>query len=171
MLVLHDVTARGVRMSNRHLLSSALRFHRHIPCTSLDSSSLPLFVSLCLSDSVLACFHPCFSRQGSLNNRSGSLSELILTWFCRFCMRYQQRASQTTSNVSVSFNIRRQNVHSQQKSRSFFVSRDFLHLCCFRNHHMSRVVKRIFSLRLFPSVTQCLFCHTFASHNSTIGGF
>ena len=48
-----DVTARCVRMSNHHLLVvSVPAFHRHIPCTSLNSSSFPLFDSLCLSDYV-----------------------------------------------------------------------------------------------------------------------
>ena len=31
-------------------------FHWHIPCTSLNSSSFPLFHSLCLSGSVFVCF-------------------------------------------------------------------------------------------------------------------
>ena len=48
-------------------------------CTSLNSSSFPLSDSLSLSDSVLACINPCFSRQGSLNNRSDSLSEFSVS--------------------------------------------------------------------------------------------
>ena len=72
-------------MSNRHLLTiSVPGFHKHIPCTSLNSSSFPLFDSLCLSDSVFVRIHPCFSRQGSLNDRSDSLSAFIVMWLCRF---------------------------------------------------------------------------------------
>ena len=137
VLFFSDVTARCVRMSNRHLLIiSVPRFHRHISSTSLYSSSFPLFDSLCLSDSVLVRIHPCLSRQGSLNDRSDSLSEFISTWFCRFSLRCKQRVSRTT----VCFNILRQNVASstlnlkrflghnswQLGSHSFFVSCDFL---------------------------------------------
>ena len=75
VLFFSGVTARCVRMSNRHvLISSVPGFHRHISCTSLNSSSFPLFDSLCLGDSVFARIHPCFSRQSSLNDRSDSLS-------------------------------------------------------------------------------------------------
>ena len=108
-----DVTARCVRMSNRHLLiTSVPGFHRHIPCTSLNSSSFPLFHSLCLSDSVFVCIHPCFSRQGSLNDRSDSLSAFVIMWLCRSSMRCKRSTAWTTSSVSVSFNVRRQNVES-----------------------------------------------------------
>ena len=50
----------------RHLfIISVPGFHRHIPCTSLNSSSFPLFHSLCLGDLVSVRIHICFSRQGS----------------------------------------------------------------------------------------------------------
>ena len=55
------------------LISSIPRFHRHIRCISLNSSSSAHFDSLCLSDSVFVRIHPCSSRQGSLNDRSDSL--------------------------------------------------------------------------------------------------
>ena len=96
----HDVTARCVCMSNRHLLIIYVsRFLRHIHCTSLNSSSPLPSDSLCLSDSVLACINPCFSRQGFLNSRSDSLSEFISTWFCHFSLRCKQRVSRTTSQT------------------------------------------------------------------------
>ena len=67
VLVFCDVTDRCVRMSNRHMpIISVPGFHRHISCTSLYSSSFPLFHSLCLSDSVFVRIHPCFSRQGKV---------------------------------------------------------------------------------------------------------
>ena len=86
--VFSDVTARCVRLSTRHLL--IILAH---PCTSLNSSSLPLFHSLCLDDSVFLRIHPCFSRQGSLNDRSDSFSALIVMWLCRFSMRCKRCAS------------------------------------------------------------------------------
>ena len=84
----------------------------HIHCTSLHSSSFPLFDSLCLSDSVFVRIHPCFSRQGSLNDRSDSLSAFIVMWLCRFSIRCKRCASWAASSVSVSFNVRRQDVES-----------------------------------------------------------
>ena len=142
----------------------------------LHLAQLELFSSLglALSQRFCPCMFPSFSRQGSLNNRSGSHSEFILTWFGRFPMRCKQRVSRTTSNVSLSFNIRRQNVDSfalnlqrifdhnssQQKSRSFFVSDDLLRSSRFRDHQMPRVAKRIFPDRRFPGVAQCQFCPT-----------
>ena len=109
MLVFYEVTARCVRMSSHHLLIIFIPgFLRHIPCTSLTSSSSPLSDSLSPSDSVL--FHPGLSCQGSLNNSSGSLSELILPWFSRFSKQKKQRVPRTTSHVSLSFNIRAQDV-------------------------------------------------------------
>ena len=36
------------------------RFHRHIPCTPLNSSSFPRFDLFCLNDSVFIRIHPCF---------------------------------------------------------------------------------------------------------------
>ena len=113
LLVLCDVTARSVRMSNRHLLIIFLTwFLRHIHCTKLNSSSSHFSVSLSPSDSVLACFPPGFSRQDSLDNRSESLSECISALFCRFSLRCKQLVSRTTSHVSVCFNVRRQDAES-----------------------------------------------------------
>ena len=87
-------------------------FHKHIPYTSLNSSSFPRFHSLCLSDSVLVCIHPCFSRQGSLNDRSRHSS--LCMWFCRSPIRCKHSTTWTTSGVSVSLNICRQNVQSSR---------------------------------------------------------
>ena len=122
VLVFSDVTARCVRISNRHLLiSSVPGFHKHIACTSLNSSSFPLFDSLCLSESVFARIHPCFSRQGSLNDRSDSFSAFVVMWLCRFSMRCKRCTPWAASSVSVSFNVRRQDVESSEFSfwRSF----------------------------------------------------
>ena len=162
------------------------RFLRHVYCTSLNSSSSPLSDSLCLSDSVLVCFHPGFSRQDSLTSPSDSLSEFILTWFCLFSTRSKQRASRTTSHVSVSFDIRKQNVESstlnlqrfldqhplQWKIRSFFISNEPLRQFRFHDRCMQstmpRVAKQIFLDHRFPGITQDLPCPTFASHNSSL---
>ena len=92
--------------------SSVPGFPWHIPCTSLNSSSFPLFHSLCLSDHVFACIHPFFSRQGSLNDRSDALSASVIMWFCHFPMRCKRCTSWAASNVSVSFNVRRQDGES-----------------------------------------------------------
>ena len=97
--------------SAHHLCS---RVHRHIPCTSLNSSSFPLFHSLCLGDSVFVCIHPFFSRQSSLNDRSDSLSASVIMWFCRSSMRRKRSTTRTTSCVFVSLNVSRQNVESSQ---------------------------------------------------------
>ena len=77
--------------------------HHLSPSSSSTSTALRSVRALlfsrtrCLSDSVLACMNPCFSRQGFLN----SLSEFLLTWFCRFSMQNKQRVSRTSSHVSV----------------------------------------------------------------------
>ena len=103
VLVFPDVTARCVRIPAHQLCSL-------VPCTSLNTSSFPLVHSLCLGDSVFVRIHPCFSRQGSLNDRADSLSAFIVTWLCRFSMRCKRCASWAASSVSVSFNVRRQDV-------------------------------------------------------------
>ena len=64
LFVLSLFLARCDRMSIRHQLLVP-KFHRHIACTSLNSSSSPLFHSLCLGDFVFVCIHPGFSRQSS----------------------------------------------------------------------------------------------------------
>ena len=128
MLVLYVVTATCVRMSNRHLLIiSVPGFLRHISAprsiralllsrTCFLPAILSLYVSILAS--CQGSLHPGFSCQGSLKNSSDSLSEFILSWFCRFSMQ-NQRVSRTTSHVSVSFNIRIQDVefclHSTSK--------------------------------------------------------
>ena len=87
------------------------------PVPFLHLSSSPLSDSLSLSDSVLVCIHRGFSRQGSLNNRSVSFSELILTWFCRFSLQSLQCISRTTSNMSVN-SPRTPNVHISRPRRT-----------------------------------------------------
>ena len=130
----------------------------HITCTSLHSSSFPLFELLSLSGSVLKRIHPCFSRQGSLNDRSDSLSAFIVMWLCRFSMRCKRCISWTASRVPMRFNIRRQDVKSsgfsfwryfnhnpwQWRSRSFFVSGDFLRQLHFWSHHLPRSATQTF---------------------------
>ena len=159
VLVIHDVTARCVRVSNRHLLIVFITgFHGHIPCTSLYLSSSPLSDSLSLSDSVLVCIHPGFSRQASLNNHSDSLSESILTWFCRFSMQSKQRMSPTTSHVLTDTSVL--NLQKPQHSRqsnilSFFILDELLQFCS-RDHR-------------FPGIEWRLSYPTFASHNSIVG--
>ena len=86
-------------MSIRHLLLS-LGSPKHTSCTSLNSSSFPLFQSLCLGDSVSVCTHPCLSRQGSLNDLSDSFSTFVVLWFDRSSMRCQRCTNQTKPPVS-----------------------------------------------------------------------
>ena len=178
-----DVTARCVRMSNRHLLLiSVFGSRKHIPCTSFNSSSFPL--SLALSQRFCLCIHPCFSRQGSLNDRSDSLSAFVIMWLCRSSMRCERRTPWTTSSVSVSFSVRSQNVESSRLrrpgalsttilgsggSRSFFVSCDLLRQLQFWSHHLPRSATQTFPVRRFPSITECLSCPTFASHSTVLG--
>ena len=90
--------------------------------------------------------------------------------------------SWAASSVSVSFNVRRQDVESsgfnlwrplnhkpwQWWSRSFFVSCDFLRQLQFWSSHLPRSPTQTFSFRRLPSITQCLPCPTFASHNSIL---
>ena len=146
------------------------RFHKHIPCTSNN-----LFHSLCFSDSVSVCIHPCFSRQGSLNDRSDSFSAFVIMWFCRSSMLCKRRTTRTTSSVSVSFNVSRQNVESsrlnlrrslnhnpwQWGSRSFLVSCDFLGQLQSRSHNLPRSATQADPGRRFPSIAQCLSCPNF----------
>ena len=148
----------------------------------LNSSSFPLFHSLCLSDSVFVRIHPCFFRQGFLNDRSDSFSAFVIMWFCRSSMRCKRRTTRTTSSVFVSFNVSRQNVESsrlnlrrslnhnpwQWGSRSFFVSCDLLRQLQFRSPHLPRSATQTFAVRRFPSIAQCLSRPTFASHNSIL---
>ena len=69
VLVLHDVTVKCVRTSNRHLLTTFL-FPGSSGTSSVPRSIRAIFLSsdsLSLSDSVLVCFHPGFSCQASLH--------------------------------------------------------------------------------------------------------
>ena len=88
---------------------------------STRALSFPLFHSLCLGDSVFVRIHPCFSRQGSLNDRSDSFSAFVIMWLCRSYMRCKRCTAWAASSVSVSFNVRRQNVESS----AFNLSRPF----------------------------------------------
>ena len=58
----------------------------HLAQLGLVSS---LFHPLCLGDRVFVCTHPCFSRQGSLNDRSDSFSTFVVVWFDRSSIRCQ----------------------------------------------------------------------------------
>ena len=56
--------------------------HKHIPCTSLNSSSSPLFDLLCPGDSVFACIHLAFpfknlSRIVLIRSRHSSLCGFV----------------------------------------------------------------------------------------------
>ena len=87
--------------------------------------------------------------------------------FCRSSMRCKRRTAWTTSSVSVSFNVRRQDVESselnlrrsfnhnpwQWGSRSFLVSCDFLRQLQFWSHHLPRKSTQTFPVRRFPSIT------------------
>ena len=129
-----------------------------VPCTSLNSISFPLFNSLCLSDSVFVRIHPCFSRQGSLNDRSDSISAFIVMWLCRSSIRCNHCASWTASSVSMSFNVCGQHVESsgfnlwrsfnhnswQWRSRPFLVSCDFLRQLQFWSQHLPRSATQTF---------------------------
>ena len=57
----------------------------------------------------------------------------------------------------------------QWRSRSFFVSCDLLRQLQFWSHNLPRSATQTFPVRRFPSITQCLSCPTFASHNSILG--
>ena len=80
LFVLFLVLASFDCMSIRHPLLVP-GFHRHISCTSLNSSCHPLFQSLCLGDTVFVCALPCLTRQGSFDNRSDSFSTIVVVWF------------------------------------------------------------------------------------------
>ena len=115
----------------------------YISCTSFYSSS-SFFHSLCLGDSIFV--------QGSLNDSSDSFSPFVIMWFCRSSMRCKRSTTRTTSSMSVSFIVSRQNVESsrlnlrdslndnpwQWWSRSFFVSCDLLRQLQFRSHCLPR---------------------------------
>ena len=96
-VVLSFLLARCDRMSIRHLLLIPRYTH-----------SAFFFHSPCLGDSVFVCIHPCFTHQGSLNDRSDSLSAFVIMWLCRSSMRCERRTAWTPSSVSVSYNVRRQ---------------------------------------------------------------
>ena len=86
-----------------------------------STRALFLFHLLCLSGSVFVCIHPCFFRQGSLNDRYDPLSAVVIMWLCRSSMRCKCRTAWTTSSVSVSFDVHRRNVESSRLNlwRSF----------------------------------------------------
>ena len=151
-------------------------------CTSLNSSSFPLFDTLCLSDSVFVRIHSCFFPVKVLSMIVLILSAFVVMWLCRFSMRCKRCTSWAAPGKSVSFNVRRQDVESsgfnlwrsfnhnpwQWWSRSF-VSCDFLRQLQFWSHHLPRSATQTFPVRRFPCITQCLSCPTFASHNSILG--
>ena len=140
-------------------------FLRHIPCTSLNSSFSLLSDSLCLNDSVLYVF--ILASPAKVLSILASPAKVlpirsrkfILTWFCRLTLPNKQRISRTTSHVSVSFNIPKQDVEFSTLNFQRFLDRHswliFYHQFCFNDHR-------------FPGVTQDLSCPTSASHNSIL---
>ena len=79
-------------------------------------------------------------------------------WFCHSSMRCKRRTTRTTSSVSVSLNVSRQNVESSQLN----LQRSF-------NHNPSpRSATQAVQVRQFTSIAQCPSCPTFASHNSVL---
>ena len=107
--------ARCDRMSIRRLLLIP-GFHKHLPYTSFNSRSSPLFHLLCLGDSVSVCIHPCLSRPGFLCDLSiivlTSFSTVCVVWFDRSSMRCHRCTTWTTSSVTVSLDVSRQHVES-----------------------------------------------------------
>ena len=146
--------------------SPALLSNRALFPTSTCSGSATLF---------------CFSCQVSLNDLSDSFSTFVVVWFCRFSVRCKRCASWAASSVSVSFNVRRQDVESsgfnlwrsfnhnpwQWGSRSFFVSCDFLRQLQFWSHHLPRRSTQAVPVRRVPCITRCLSRPTFASPSSS----
>ena len=153
------------------------------PCTSLNSSSFPLFHPLGPGDSFFVCIHPCFSRQGFLNDRSDSFSTFVIMWFDRFSMRCQRCTTWTTSSVTVSFDVSRQLVEYLLGSASGTLCTTLLgnggpapsmSAVTFSVNfnsavHLPRSATQAFPVRRFPSLTQCLSRPTFAAHNSVLG--
>ena len=100
-----------------------------------------------------------------------SLSAFVIMWLCRFSMRCKRCTAWTTSNVSVSFKVRRPNVEPsrlnlwrsfnhnpwQWRTTTVFVRCDLLRQLQFRGNHLPRRAKQTFPVRRFPSVTHCLF--------------
>ena len=153
----------------RHLLLVP-KFRRHLTCSSFYSSSFPFFHSLCLGDSVLVRIHPCFSCQGPLDNRSGSLSAFVIIWLCRFSIQCMRCTAWAASSVTASLDVCRQHAESswlslwnsvnynpwQWGSSSFSVRCNFLCQFQFRSHHLPRSVTQAAPVRRFPRITQCL---------------
>ena len=91
-------------------------------------------------------------------------------------MQCKRKTTRTTFNVTVSLDASKQNVGALSttilgngRSRSFFVSCDFLRQLQFWSHHLPRSATQAVPVRRFPSITQCLVCPTLASHNSVLG--
>ena len=93
-------------------------------------------------------------------------------------MRCKRRTNRTTSSVTMSVNVSRQNVESSRlnlwrsfnpQSFSFFVCCDLLCQLQFQSHHLPRSATQAVPVRRFPSIAECLSCPTFASHNSILG--
>ena len=102
-----DVTARCVRMSNRHLLIISVPVFPY--ARPLHLAQLELFASLSLDLSQRFCL--CMHFILAFPVKVLSMIVLIrsphssLCGFCRSSMRCKRSATRTTSSVSVSFNI------------------------------------------------------------------
>ena len=96
------------------LTCSSPLFSGTLGTSPAPSSIRALFLSFTRSISAILpflCIRPCFSRQGSLNDRSDSLSAFVIMWLCRSSMRCRCRTTRTTSTVTVSHDVCRQNVN------------------------------------------------------------
>ena len=149
--VFSDVTARCVRMSDRHLLITSVPDSIGTSPAPCATRFFSLFDSLCLSDSVFIRIHPCFSRQGPLNDRSDSLSLSLHSSLCG-CVAFPCDASAAhPGQPPVSFNVRRQSVESS--GFSFWCS--FNHNPLQWGSRSSFVSCETFSVNLNSGATMC----------------
>ena len=178
--VFSDVTARCVHLSNRHLLIiSVFKYPRHIPCTMLNWSSFPFFHSLCLGDSVfvriLPCFFPWKFSQWSFWFALGSRHYVDLSLFYAMQALHSLGSLQCVRGLQCPQTRRRifwvqplalfQPQSLAMEVPLLLVSCNFLRQLQFWSHHLPRSATQTFPVRWFPSITQCLSCPTFASHN------
>ena len=102
---------------------------------------------------------------------SDSLSAFVIMWRCCFSMRCKRCASWAASIVSVSFIVRR---HSGALSTTILGNGGFapsLSAVTFSSTSIlapPSAATQTFPVRRFSSITQCLSCPTFASHNSIL---
>ena len=150
---------------------------------------------LSLSDSVLACFPPGFSRQDSCSDSLSESSPLLPATFCNafpgqlsMCPRASISVDKTWSlprSTSRGFSttiLGNLNTVPSSSTVTFFVNFKFWnhHLltscqfcfcdhCVRPSHHVPRVSKTNFQIHRFPGITQSLTYPTVASHTSILG--